>query len=445
MKRVFTLFLALLFCLTATAAMAEQITLKLTYWGSPIEKEALINSLDLFMQANPDIKVEAQHIPDDYETKITTMIAGNIAPDVAYMSEGLALQLAEEGKLYNIQEFLDNDTELNRDDFLPNIWYNYGEGKTLGTNTACEAVAMYYNKDMFDAAGLAYPPTTPETAWDWDTFLENAQKLTIDYNGKNALDPEFDPNNIRQFGVQFGTAYAGYLWAVLSNGGAYASEDGKQLLLNSPEAVEALQKMSDLINVYHVSPSPIQAKAMPSMTISLQSQQVAMAIDGQWVLLDLGDAAEDGAFNFGVGILPKLKESVTVVLGAPTVIFSSTQYPEESWKLFKWMANPETSLDLQSGGLWMPLMRDWYTDEDLLAKWALNNAAHPEGYVDAVAKQVLNNGVSGPAYTLRNFSKIELAVNAALERVWLGEVDAQTAMDELCTSIAGEMQGVYGQ
>lgn len=119
MKRVFTLFLALLFCLTATAAMAEQITLKLTYWGSPIEKEALINSLDLFMQANPDIKIETQHIPDDYETKITTMIAGNIAPDVAYMSEGLALQLAEEGKLYNIQEFLDNDTELNRDDFLP--------------------------------------------------------------------------------------------------------------------------------------------------------------------------------------------------------------------------------------------------------------------------------------------------------------------------------------
>lgn len=446
MKKTLALILSLLLlCVPLTSAMAEQVTLKMTYWGSPIEKEALLKSLDAFMAANPDIKVEAQHIPDDYDTKITTMIAGNIAPDVAYMSEGLALPLAEEGKLYDIQKFLDNDTELKREDFLPNIWYNWGDGKTLGTNTACEAAGLYYNKDIFDAAGVAYPPTTPETAWSWDEFVEVAQKLTIDYSGRNALDPDFDPANIRQYGVQFGTWWLGYLWAVISNGGSYASEDGMQLTLNSPEAVEAIQKLADLINVYHVAPSPIQAKAMPSPTISLQSQQVAMSIDGQWVLLDLGDAAADGAFNFGVGILPKLKESITLVLGAPTVIFESTKHPEEAWKLFKWMANPETSLDLQAGGLWMPLLKAWYTDEELLAKWAVGNDAHPEGYVDAIANQVLNNGVSGPAYTLRNFAKIDAIATAALDRVWLGEIDAQTALDEACEKAAGEMQGLYSK
>jgi multiple sugar transport system substrate-binding protein len=256
--------------MVAAVAESEQVTLKLTYWGSPIEKEALLKSMEEFMRVNPNIIVDAQHIPDEYETKISTMIAGNIAPDVAYLSEGFALPLAEEGKLYNIQDFLDNDDELNKEDFLPNIWYNYGEGMTLGTNTACEAFALYYNKDMFEAAGVDLPPTTADTAWTWDEFLDAAQKLTIDYNGFNAQDPAFDPNNIRQFGIQFGTWWANYMWAVYSNGGTYASEDGLELALNSPEAVEAIQMLADLINVYHVSPSPIQAKALPSPSISLQ-------------------------------------------------------------------------------------------------------------------------------------------------------------------------------
>ena len=448
MKKVLAVTLALILSLSMTMAAvaeSEQVTLKLTYWGSPIEKEALLKSMEEFMRVNPNIIVDAQHIPDEYETKISTMIAGNIAPDVAYLGEGFALPLAEEGKLYNIQEFLDKDDELNKEDFLPNIWYNYGDGMTLGTNTACEAFALYYNKDMFEAAGVDFPPTTADTAWTWDEFLDAAQKLTIDYNGNNAQDSAFDPSSIKQFGVQFGTWWACYLWAVYSNGGTYASEDGFELALNSPEAVEAIQLLADLINVYHVCPSPVQAQALPSPTISLQSQQVAMSIDGQWVLLDLGEAAKDGEFNFGVGVLPKLEKSVTLVLGAPTVIFASTNYPEESWKLFKWMANPETSLDLQAGGLWMPLMTEWYTNEDLLAKWAVNNPAHPDGYIDAVAKQTLENGIPGPTYTLKNFSKIDSIVSSCLDQVWLGQVSAQEALDDAVALARPEMQGYYGK
>jgi multiple sugar transport system substrate-binding protein len=446
LKKICVLFLV--FCmllLTFSASATEPVTLKLTYWGSPIEKEAVIKSIEKFMEVNPGIKVDAQHIPDNYETKITTMIAGNIAPDVAYLGESFALSLAEEGKLYNIQEFLDVDQELKREDFLPNIWYDYGEGKTLGTNTACETFALYYNKDMFDAVGLAYPPTTPDTAWSWDEFLNVCKTLTIDNNGVNAHDPNFDPNNIKQYAIQFDTWWAGYLWAVQSNGGDYANEEGTELVLNSPEATEAIQLLADLMNVHHVAPSPIQRQALPSPTISLQSQQIAMAITGQWVLLDLGVAAADGDLNFGVGILPKLKKSTTVVLGAPTVIFASTEHPQESWLLFKWMANPESSLDLHAGGLWMPLLTEWYENEELLAKWAVNNPAHPDGYVDAAAKQTLENGIAGPSYTLRNFSKIDSIVAAALDRVWLGEVSAQEAMDEASETAQPEMSGRYGK
>jgi multiple sugar transport system substrate-binding protein len=109
------------------------------------------------------------------------------------------------------------------------------------------------------------------------------------------------------------------------------------------------------------------------------------------------------------------------------------------------MANPESSLDLQAGGLWMPLMTAWYQDESLLSKWAIGNPAHPDGYVDAVAKQTLTNGIAGPTYTLRNFAKIDAIVSAALDKVWLGEVSAQEAMDEACATAQAEMQGRYGK
>ncbi len=424
----------------ATPAPKQPVTLKFTYWGSPIEKDAVVKTMANFQKKYPYITVDAQHIPADYETKITTMVAGNTAPDIAYLGEGLAFPWAEEGKIYNILEFLDKDTELKKESFLSNIWYDWAPGKSIGTNTAVEAFAIFYNKELTEKAGVTVP-ITADTAWTWEQFVEAAQKLTIDGNGKNALDSAFDSKNIKQYGVQFGTWWAGWLWAVYSNGGDYLNADGTEFTLTKPEAVEAIQKMSDLINKYHVCPSPIQSKALPAPTVSLQSKQVAMSIDGQWCLLDLGAAD----FKFGVGVLPKLKTSITLVLGSPTVIFKSTKYPEEAWLLYKWLANPESSIDLQAGGLWMPLLKDWYTKPELISKWAENNAAHPDGYKDAIMKQTMTNGVPGPSYTIKNFAKIDAIVGAALEQVWLGEKTAKEALDGIADKVKPELKGRYGK
>ena len=426
--------------LTGLAEAKDKVTLKFTYWGSPIEKKAVVDSIKNFEEHYDWIKVDAQHIPNaDYITKVTTMVAGGEAPDVAYLFETHALMWAEEGKLSNIEEFLAKDPDLNKEDFLPNVWYNWAPGKTLGTNTACEAFAIFYNKDMFEAAGVELPPTKAENAWTWDEFVHVAKQLTIDRNGKNALDPEFDPQNIKQYGAYFPTWWGPWMSMVYSNGGDYISADGSKFTLNEPAATEAIQKMADLINVHHVAPSPAQASSLPAPAVALQSKLVAMDIDGQWILLDLGK----GNFNFGVGVLPKMKKSVTLVLGSPTVIFKSTKHPKESWLLLKWLANPESSLDLQAGGLWMPLMKAWYTEPELIAKWAKDNPAHPEGYIDAVLKQTLENGVPGLGYYVKNFGKIDVIVSPALDQVWRGEKTAEEALNEIADKAQAEVKGRY--
>ena len=422
-----------------TDDVKEPVTLKFTYWGSPIEKQAIEDNLKKFEENYGYITVDAQYIPnEDYLTKLTAMIAGDDEPDLGYLLAANAFQWAEEGELANINEFLEDDPDINREDYLEEVWYNWSDTESLGTNTACEAIAMYYNKDLTDKAGIQVPATAEE-AWTWDEFVEAAQKLTIDSNGNNALDPGFDAGSITQYGVQLGTGWYFYMPMVYSNGGDYINEDGTEFTLDDPAAVEAIQRVADLMNVYHVAPSPAQVTSMPSAVVGLQSEQVAMMIDGQWNLLDLGNAG----FNFGIGVLPKMKESVTLILGGPTVIFKSTEHPQEAWLLYKWLGNPESSIDLQAGGLWMPLLKSWYEDPELIQKWATGNPAHPDEYKTAVMEQTLKNGVPGCEYYVKNFANVDEIVSVALEQVWYGEKTAQEAMDDIADDVEKLLEGRY--
>lgn len=90
-----------------------------------------------------------------------------------------------------------------------------------------------------------------------------------------------------------------------------------------------------------------------------------MDLDGQWVQLDLGESK----VNFGVGVLPKLKSSKTILFGEPEVISAKTKHPKEAWMFYKFLLDAESGLDMHSSGLWMPVMKKWYTEPDLISKW----------------------------------------------------------------------------
>ena len=102
------------------------------------------------------------------------------------------------------------------------------------------------------AAGLEYPSASEPMAWD--EFVALAKKLTIDANGKTAEEEGVDANNIVQYGyVVDNWTWQPEVWA-LSNGGRWISEDGKEVVINSPETIESIQKVADLTLVEHVMP-----------------------------------------------------------------------------------------------------------------------------------------------------------------------------------------------
>ena len=109
----------------------EEITLWYAGWGSNSEKKATQKVIDKFEEEHPNIKVEYLHIPTDYNTKLTTMMAAGQEPDVAMVTGDTALQWATEGKLKNILEMAEGDEDFNIDDVLPQTVYWWGRIFTI--------------------------------------------------------------------------------------------------------------------------------------------------------------------------------------------------------------------------------------------------------------------------------------------------------------------------
>lgn len=395
-----------LFTTTANAknkGSDEKETIKFTYWGSGDEKKAIEESVDKFMEANPNIEVDLMHIPsEDFLTKLNAMIAAGEAPDVSY-SASWKCQMGEDGLIYNFYDLLD-DMGLSKDDYLSTCWWNWSPTESAGPVQANVTTNLMYNVDCFEEAGVDLPPTKVEDAWSWDEFVEMAQKLTLDTEGRNAADPDFDANNIKQYGVMFGTDWNVYMPFILSAGGGYLNESMDGLGLNDEKSAQILQNFADLINVYHVSPTAVQKNAMPSAATALAAKQTAMYIDGSW------------------------------------------NHLEASEKLYLWLTNPESSERITElyRTLWMPVQTEYYTDPDKVDFWASEELpARPEGFQDAIVKATYDHAVVATEINVKNFNEINTLVGSALEQVWSGKKTAEEAMTEVKSQTDSLVEGTY--
>lgn len=417
----------------------EPAELVFTLWGSPFEKQAILDATDSFNESHPCINVRAQHIPNTaYAEKITTMLAAGDPPDVAYLGEQQAFPWAQEGKILDLTKYF--DAQPIDQSLLESTYYHFDGGKKLmGTGLATGIILLYYNKDIFEAAGVDAPPSKAQDAWTWDEFVEVAKKLTKDRNGNDASSPDFDPGAIDTYGIAFPQWWGGYLPFVLSNGGNIVNDEGTEMLLNQPEAVEALQKMQDLIYVHHVAPTPSQSQTLPSADVMMQSRKVAMSIDGMWKVVDFSNLG----MNWGMGVLPKFKKPQTFVLSTPKVIFSATEHPDEAFEFYRYISDP-TQVSLFSGGLWSPLEKSYFSDPAKTAEWLEGQpGVYPPEAKDVLVDYTLNDApYQPPAYWLKNAGQIfSEAIDPALDLLWSGEATAQEATDQAVEKATPLLQG----
>ncbi|KAF0106255.1 MAG: sugar ABC transporter substrate-binding protein [Chloroflexi bacterium] len=222
-------------------AAVEPVTIKvvsfLTYDENKEGAEAAV--VAAFQVAHPEITVDFQLLPyADYFTSLKTWIAGGTAPDVASLDLSMLQEMAATGSIVDLNPMITADGYDLSAYYQSTLDMFQNNGGQFGLPASYSNVVLYYNKKLFDDAGLPYP----DDKMDWATFVDTAKKLTKDTNGDGT-------NEI------FGTSRLWWPYYMLFNGATPFNADATTCTLTDQAAVDGFQAMVDLTLKDKVAPS----------------------------------------------------------------------------------------------------------------------------------------------------------------------------------------------
>jgi multiple sugar transport system substrate-binding protein len=377
--------------------------------------------------AHKDIKIEFLIVPwAERLTKFSTMLAGDMAPDIAlpigvggiaeFVDEWADLTPYIERDKYDMTRFIGKTVEL----------HTYPGRGVLGLPLCVYPSVVYYNTDMFDAAGVEYPPHkfgakyADGGDWNYDKVIEISKKLTIDAAGNNADSPAFDNKTIKQFG------WDGWDWMNLGDyaqqfgpdPGNTVSLDQKKAVANSQTYVDALTWVKKAIWDTHIQPNATELGALNDKT----GDPLGGGLLGMWEIQSwMGYAYDswDKSFNWDVAAVPNVAgQKIISPTDADTfVIPKASKHKDQAWEVVKWLFTPEM----------MKKLTDIYScipaDKTLAAGWKdVQTKKYPkvdfQVFIDALdyADVTPNHEAYHPAYT-----KINDAVTNAVSLMMTGK------------------------
>ncbi|HEX7004627.1 MAG TPA: ABC transporter substrate-binding protein [Trueperaceae bacterium] len=306
-----------------------------------------------FNETHPDIEVTPQAIPwGNLFQQIEPSVAAGRAPDVVAVNEDVITGFIMRGALAQITPEELSSHEIDAERFYESLW-NIGtvDGAVYGVPIHSVMLVMYYNKSLFEEAGLD-PENPPQ---DREAFLAAARALTVDSAGRHPGDEGFDHDDLAQWAVGVPTPWMGgtIAYSVAAQNGVTfvgpASED-YAVNFNSEGGKEAVQFLVDLVDEHQVSP----ANATEQSEIDAFRQgKAAMNFNGVWMLTQYQN--QDG-LDFGVAPLPNLGTGDYKVWGGASYLVMPMQRrgdPEEreaALTFISWMTQAEQNLKWTAGG-----------------------------------------------------------------------------------------------
>ncbi|MBZ0300628.1 MAG: sugar ABC transporter substrate-binding protein [Anaerolineae bacterium] len=319
----------------------EEITLRLDDWSSGDRVEYMNQVLDAFMQEYPCVKVVAEpNIGDDQNTRRLTMIASGTAPDLVATGESWIPLYAEAGGFMDLTPFVTGPEGFDPAAIFYEGVYNQGfyKGNPVAIAKDYSVNSFYVNKALFDAAGISLP----EEGWTYDDYLDIAMQMTLDADGNNATSPDFNPDNIVQWGTDIidDGWWRGYQSFLYSWGAHTISDDGTTTAgyLNSDAAVTAWEWYRDQVHVHHVAPSGTLIGGTEGGRVQMfQDGKIAIGVTfhGPW-WQDVFN--ETPNLDWGVVPIPTGPAGHhSAVMWMGWGINAKTEHPNEAWELLKWL------------------------------------------------------------------------------------------------------------
>jgi multiple sugar transport system substrate-binding protein len=291
-------------------------------------------------------------------------------------------------------------------DFVPEVLKIYQvDGKYMGLPILTGGSFIFYNKDAFDKAGVAYPPTNwDDTSWTYDKFLEDCKALT---KVSTPIDPKNDifgcnlgfwPND--QFAWMFGKDF--YPDSAYQTGFADVS------YLDDPLVIQAMQARQDIVWKLKYQPDPAATDAMGGGD-TFKNQKVVMNLTGVWGWWNYGDVKN---FKWAVAALPYGGPNrKDVVFTDPWMLSSKTAHPQEAWTLLKYLVSP----DVQTS--WTKLTGAPPVRTSLLDGWYKQFPSMTPEQVKEVFQGSLKYGRESPNHLLVRFDQLDQVVGAAMDPI----------------------------
>lgn len=276
----------------------------------------------------------------DYLNKHLTSIASQEGPDIIQMGSSVPPVVAAAGGLLDLTPYMD---ELGGMDVYCDVgkYYCSWDGKMMAIPWGGGGREIYYNRDIFDAAGVEYP----DNSWTFEEFIADAKTLTA-YMGKPAL---------AIMGTSNDTTY--YFWSQLvSDGGSILNEDMTKAAFNSQEGVDAVKRVVDLYKEGCIS-SSFAESTVDDILPAFINGDVAMSYGSASWWQDLV-ANMDG--NWATVAMPVGKAGIangTVTMSAFGVM-NYTKHPEAAVEVLKILTSPEEIVKSTVILGWIPFRTD---------------------------------------------------------------------------------------
>jgi multiple sugar transport system substrate-binding protein len=314
----------------SAAAAGGKVSLTYGVWDKN-QVPAMKQIIAAFEKRNPDISVTVQLTPyTDYFTKLQAAATGGQAPDVFWMN-GPNFQLYASNGVIEPLTSLKPDTSVYPSSLVK--LYQY-KGVQYGLPKDFDTVGLWYNKALFDAAGVAYPTAS----WTWADFQAAAAKLTSPSKGIYAMGATLEGQE-------------NYYDTIFQAGGYVISPNGKSSGYADPATIAGLKFWTDLI-AKKQSPS-LQQMTDTAPLDMFESGKLAMFWGGSWDAVAFG-ANTNTKTGVNIAQLPSGVKKATVIHGLANVVFSHTAHLAEAEKFEQFLGSQQAAQIEASTGTVIP-------------------------------------------------------------------------------------------
>ena len=339
---------------TPTAVpIGDDDVVTVTWWGTErgrdtaTARELHFELARAFEESHPNTKIAVALFPSKgFSTRILTSVAAGEAPDLWY--HYYAADTGTQGFMEDLTPYIEASGIDPAERWFPIAQQRaVYDGRYYGIPRDATAGAIAYNKDLFDAAGVAYP----EDGWTIADFREKSLALT---------DAD---NDVYGVGAIVGGAGA-FQWSAFSYnlGVDFLSPDGSEVLgyMDTPEAMDAFKFVMDLTAVDQVTaPAGMQEQFGELVFVS---GQVAMQHISTWELDAINEQAD---FEWAVVSPPRADDNTDAIAWADSYVFNmwnNGPHKQRTWEFLNWLTGPEAGQIIADSGVWTPAVPSVWED-----------------------------------------------------------------------------------